>query len=372
MTAAPTSTQTAIQPTEPSIVDATRNAVRCVAVDAMGGDRGAGEVVRGVVAAAQNSRMRYLLVGAPDVLEAELAQCKPRPDNIEIVPATQVIEMTDQPTTAFKKKPDASIVVAARLVKAKRADALVSIGNTGAAMAVSLLTLGRIRGIDRPAIATPLPCSSRHGTTILLDAGATVDCDPNNLYEFALMGAVYAEAVFAIPNPTVGLLSNGEEDTKGNELVKRTRALFQQAANGVNGQVPFQYYGNVEGRDVFRGTTDVVVCDGFVGNVFLKASEGVAEMIMGLLKSELSDTAWKKPLVAPLRPSLQRVRGRIDYSERGGAPLLGINGICIIGHGRSNAYAVTNACRAAERAIEHDIIDLIRKRVCDMPSPPSV
>jgi len=346
--------------------------IPCVAVDAMGGDLGPAEVVRGVVEAARQATLQYALVGDPDVLEKALASISPRPTNISIVPARQVIEMTDQPTVAYKKKPDASIVVAARLVKQKKADALVSIGNTGAAMAVSLLTLGRIKGIDRPAIATPLPSASKHGTVVLLDAGATVDCDPNNLYEFALMGAVYAEAVLGIPSPTVGLLSNGEEDSKGNELVKRTRALFHQVTQTGNGQMPFNYYGNVEGRDVFRGTTDVVVCDGFVGNVFLKASEGVAEMIMSLLRHELGNSKWKKPLVWPLRPSLRRVRGRIDYSERGGAPLLGINGICIIGHGRSNAYAVTNACRAAERAIEHNIIDAIRQRVCDMPSPPPV
>lgn len=344
----------------------------CVAVDAMGGDNGPGEVVRGVVEAARTSKMQYALVGDPKILETELARIPSLPANISLISATQVIEMTDQPTVAYKKKPDASIVVAARLVKQKKADALVSIGNTGAAMAVSLLTLGRIKGIDRPAIATNLPCASRHGTVVLLDAGATVDCDPNNLYEFALMGAVYAEAVLGIPNPTVGLLSNGEEDSKGNELVKRTRALFNQAAQAESGQRPFNFYGNVEGRDVFRGTTDVVVCDGFVGNVFLKASEGVAEMIMGLLKQELSGSWWTKSFALPLKPSLRRVRGRIDYSERGGAPLLGINGICIIGHGRSNAYAVTNACRAAERAIQHNIIDAIRQRVCDMPSPPPV
>lgn len=342
----------------------------CIAVDAMGGDQGPGEVVRGVADAARASTMRFVLVGEQAILEKELARLSARPKNIDIVVATQVIEMTDQPTVAFRKKPDASIVVAARLVKEKKADAVVSIGNTGAAMAVSLLTLGRIKGIDRPAIATPLPSGSKYGTTVLLDAGATVDCDPNNLYEFALMGAVYAQAVLGIPDPTVGLLSNGEEDSKGNELVKRTHALFQQAKQ--SGKTPFRFYGNVEGRDVFRGTTDVVVCDGFVGNVFLKASEGVAEMILGLLKTELSAGAWKLPLVVPLRPSLQRVRGRIDYSERGGAPLLGINGICIIGHGRSNAYAITNACRAAERAIQHNIIDSIRQRVCDMPSPPPV
>jgi len=252
----------------------------CIAVDAMGGDHGPGEVVRGVIEAARHSDMRFALVGEPAALEAETGAYVSRPANVEIVLATQVIEMTDQPTVAFKKKPDASVVVAARMVKEKRADAIVTIGNTGAAMAVSLLTLGRIKGIDRPAIATPLPSGSAHGTTVLLDAGATVDCDPNNLWEFAVMGSIYAEAVLGIPKPRVGLLSNGEESGKGNELVKRTHALFQQASEAIDGQVPFDFAGNVEGRDVFRGTVDVVVCDGFVGNVFLKASEGVAEMIM--------------------------------------------------------------------------------------------
>src|SRR5579871_831020 len=176
----------------------------------MGGDRGPAQVAEGVYSVARHLRAQFLLVGDPTLLEAEHARVRPRPANVEIVPATQVIEMTDQPTIAFRKKPDASVVVAARLVKEKKADALVTIGNTGAAMAVSLLTLGRIRGIDRPAIATPLPTSAGH-PCVLLDAGATVDCDPNNLYEFALMGSVYADQVLGMRQPRVGLLSNGEE-----------------------------------------------------------------------------------------------------------------------------------------------------------------
>ena len=338
-----------------------------VAVDAMGGDRGAGEVARGVAIAARRAPdTRFLLVGDPALLEPELARLRlERLENVEIVAAAQVIEMGEQPTTAFKRKPDASIIVGAKMVKDGKADALVSIGNTGAAMAVSLLTMGRIRGIDRPAIATPLPSSQ--GPVVLLDGGATPDCDPNNLYEFAVMGSVYAEMVMGIAKPRVGLLSNGEEDSKGNELVKRTHAMFR----GMGGDAPFHFTGNVEGREIFRGEVDVAVCDGFVGNVFLKASEGVAEMMLGFLKDELSSQTWQKPFVAPLRPALRRVRGRIDYAEYGGAPLLGVNGICIIGHGRSDAQAVANACRAAERAIAHDVVGTIRQRVCDMPSPPS-
>jgi glycerol-3-phosphate acyltransferase PlsX len=274
--------------------------------------------------------------------------------------------MTDRPTMAFKRKPDASLVVAARMVKEGKADALVTIGNTGAAMAVSLLTLGRIEGIDRPAIAALLP-SVTGRTVVLLDAGATVDCDPNNLYEFALMGSVYAKHVIGIDDPRVGLLSNGEEASKGNDLVKRTHALFQQVDVDCR---PFNFIGNVEGRDIFRGDVDVAVCDGFIGNVVLKTGEGVAEMIIGLLRKELSARLWMKPLVVPLRPALQRLRGRIDYAEHGGAPLLGINGVCIIGHGRSNAYAVANACRAAERAVRFDIVETIRKSICVTPIPP--
>lgn len=336
-----------------------------IAVDAMGGDKGPAEVARGVIEAVRHSQAHFSLIGDPAILEPELAKVRSLASQIEIVPTTEVIEMTEQPAIAFKRKPQASVVLAARMVKEKKAEAIVTIGNTGAAMAVSLLTLGRIKGIDRPAIATPLP--SLGGTVVLLDAGATVDCDPNNLYEFAIMGSVYAQTILGVKKPRMGLLSNGEESSKGNSLVKRTHALFQQTNNT---DVPFEFIGNVEGRDIFRGDVDVVVCDGFVGNVVLKTSEGVAEMMLQLIRSELGDDLWKRPLVAPLKPSLRRVRRRIDYAEKGGAPMLGVNGICIIGHGRSDAYAVANACRAAERAIQNDIVEVIRTRICDSPPPP--
>jgi glycerol-3-phosphate acyltransferase PlsX len=339
-----------------------------IAVDAMGGDRGAAEVAQGVIAAARRSQANYFLIGDRAVLEAGLAGCSPHPQNVEIVPATQVIEMKDQPVLAFRKKPDASVVVAARMVKAGNADALVTTGNTGAAMAASLLTLGRIQGIERPAIATLLP--SRSGRpVVLVDAGATVECDPNNLYEFALMGSIYAENVLGIAQPRVGLLSNGAEASKGNTLVKRAHALFQQA---VQEGKPFLFVGNVEGRDLFHGKVDVVVCDGFTGNILLKTAEGAAETVLSLLREELSRHRWMRPIVLSLMPALRRLRGRIDHAERGGEPILGINGICIIGHGSSNAYAVTNACRAAERAIRHNIVETIRQHVCDTPAPPRI
>ena len=335
-----------------------------IAVDAMGGDRGPQEVAQGVTDAARHSPSHFLLVGEPSLLAPLVARSGLR--NIEIVPASEVIEMTDQPTVAYKKKPNASVVVGARLVKEKKADALVTIGNTGAAMAVSLLTLGRIKGIDRPAIATPMP--SLRGVVVLVDGGATVDCNPNNLYEFAIMGSVYAEKVLGIRSPRVGLLSNGEEAGKGNDVVKRAHALFHEMQQ--TGKA-FDFFGNVEGNDIFRGTADVIVCDGFVGNIALKSGEGVAELMLELIRTEFG-AAWMKPFVAALRPALRRVRSRIDYAEFGGAPLLGINGITIIGHGRSDARAVTNACRAAERAVQHNIIEVIRQRVCDTPPPPPV
>lgn len=336
-----------------------------IAVDAMGGDRGPQEVARGVIAAAQQDSHHYFLVGDPDLLNPVLSASRPHPKNVEIVRASEVIEMREQPTTAFKRKPNASIVVAARLVKEKQADGLVSIGNTGAAMAVSMLTLGRIKGIDRPAIAAPIPTSK--GTVVLLDAGATVDCDPNNLYEFAVMGTVYSEKIFGVERPRIGLLANGEESSKGNDLVKRTHALFQQAAID---NPHFDFVGNVEGRDVFRGAADVIVCDGFIGNVFLKTGEGTAEMLLQMLKNELTSSVWLRTLSAPLRPALRRVRKHIDYAEHGGAPLLGVNGICVIGHGRSGAYAIVNACRVAEQAIQQNMLETIRKRICLAPSPP--
>jgi glycerol-3-phosphate acyltransferase PlsX len=337
-----------------------------VAVDAMGGDRGPAEVVRGVIEVAQRESFQLILVGKPDAIEPELQKAGAAGKRIEFVAASEVVEMDDQPTVAIKRKRDASVNVGARLVRDGRADALVTIGNTGAAMAVALLTMGRIKGIDRPAIAAPLPTMGG-GVVLLLDAGATVDCDPNNLYEFAVMGSAYAENALGIAKPRVALLSNGEETSKGNDLVKRTHHLFGQA---LADNPPFHFVGNVEGRDVFRDTVDVVVCDGFIGNVFLKTSEGVAEMILRLIRNELNGAAWTRALALPLRPRLRGLAKRIDYSERGGAPMLGINGLCIIGHGRSDANAVANACRVAAHAANQNVIEIIRQRICASPSPP--
>ncbi len=331
----------------------------CIAVDAMGGDKGPQEVVRGVCQAAAGSQAQFVLVGAPADLQEEMARSAKKLANVRIEPAMQVIEMGEAPAVAFRKKPDASLVVAARMVRQKKADAFISIGNTGGAMVVSLLTLGRIPGIDRPAIATPLP-TRKGGLVVLLDAGATVDCTPENLYEFALMGSVYAERVLKIAQPRVAILSNGEEDIKGNDLVKRAHALFRQ---NLETRDAFCFVGNAEGRDVFSGEVDVVACDGFVGNIALKTAEGVAEMTLSLLREELTRKLWSRLAAAPLLPLMRGLRRKVDYAERGGAPLLGVNGVCIIGHGRSNAQAVANACRAAEFAVRQQLVENIKCRI---------
>ncbi len=329
-----------------------------IAVDAMGGDKGSQVVTRGVLDAARRSSSHYLLVGRPDEIEAELALSASRPKNIEIVAACEIIEMTENPVEAFRKKPDASVVVSAQLVKDGKADGFVTISNTGAAVAVSMMTLKRIKGVDRPAIATTLP--TLNGKFVLLDAGATPDCDSNNLYEFALMGSAFSQKVHGVARPKLALLSIGEEDSKGNLLTKKAFALFKEEFGE---RCPFDFIGNIEGKDIYRGAADVVVCDGFVGNTVLKTSEGIADMILKLIKEELYRSKLLTPLLIPFRPAFDRVRKRLDYSEHGGAPLLGVNGVCIIGHGRSNENAVANACLAAEKAVQNDLVETIRHRV---------
>ncbi len=291
------------------------------------------------------------MVGDQETVQRELARHTVRANAIEVVHASQSIEMTDKPREVYRRKPDASVVVAARLVKEKRADAFISIGNTGAAMAAALFLLRPIEGIDRPALATPLP--SLAGTVVLLDAGANVDCTPRQLFEFALMGQVYARQVLSKQHPTVGLLSNGEEEGKGNELTKQAHKLLKENLPG--------FVGNVEGMDVFRGRVDVVVCDGFDGNIAIKVGEGVAEMVLQLVKEELTRYKWMKVFLLPLRRGLRDLRNRIDYREFGGAPLLGVNGVCVIGHGRSDARAVANAIRVARTLAEGDLVGEIER-----------
>ncbi len=328
-----------------------------IAVDAMGGDLGPEEVVRGVLRAANErvGAVDFCIVGDEGTIRLELDSRKTVPPNVTVRHASQVIQMSDKPREAYRKKPDASVVVSARLVKEGEADAFISIGNTGAAMASAVLLLRPMRGIDRPAIATPLP--SLRNTVVLLDAGANVDCVPHQLLEFAVMGQVYARQVLGKPNPTVALLSNGEEETKGNELTKEAHLLLKEQIT------PF--YGNIEGMDVFRGKADVVVCDGFAGNILLKTGEGVAEMVLNMVRTELTRHRWMKLFLLPLRKGIRNLRNRIDYREFGGAPLLGVNGICIIGHGRSDARAIVNAVAVAESAVRNDLVGEMEKAICE-------
>ncbi len=323
-----------------------------IAVDAMGGDFAPAEIVKGAAQGSKLYDVDIVLVGD----ESAIKHCLPaefaKSGRVTIRHTAEAIRM-DEHVDAVRTKKDASVVIAAALVKAGKADAMVSVGNTAAAMAVATLKLGRIRGIDRPAIAIVMPGNG--GPTILLDAGAVADCSVENMMQFAVMGSVYAEKVFSIANPRVSLLSIGEEESKGNELTRATHeALFSSSLN---------FVGNVEGRHLFSGVADVIVADGFSGNIALKAAEGLAEHVAGLLKEDLKKHPLTYIPLALLMPLLKRIKKKLDYCEHGGAPLLGLNGVCIIGHGRSNARAVANAVRAAKEAVEGGVVSAISNYV---------
>lgn len=320
-----------------------------IAVDAMGGDHAPDEIVKGAVGAASLYDIEIVLVGDERAIQAHLPKRMPEVGRISIHHTPDRIRMDDN-ITSVRTKPQASVVVAAGMVKSGEADAVISVGNTAAAMAVASLKLGRIPGIERPAIAAIMPC--REGHTILLDAGACADCTTNHLVQFAMMGSIYAEKVMKRPNPRVALLSIGEEQCKGNELTKATNAALRETN--------LNFIGNVEGRDLFSGLTDVIVADGFTGNVALKAAEGLGEFVLGLLKEELGRHRLLRIPLLFLLPSMARLKRRVDYSEYGGAPLLGVNGVFIIGHGRSNAKAIVSAIRSAKEAVDRDIINCIK------------
>lgn len=325
-----------------------------VAVDAMGGDFAPAEVVKGAVIAAEaNPDLSVILVGIQEQIEAELSQSSSVPSNVSVYNASEVIAMDDSPATAVRKKRNSSLVVAGQMVKNGEADATFSAGNTGAAMAIATLEIGRIPGIDRPAIATAMP--TMHGQMYLLDVGANVDCSPDNLVQFAIMGSVYSQKVNAVENPRVGLLNIGGEAGKGNELTKEVYERLKSS--------PINFIGNVEGRDMFEGVADVVVCDGFVGNVMLKASEGVAEFLVGMIQKELVQAGVGKEVLQAFGMAMGRLKSRIDYAEYGGAPFLGVNGVSLIGHGRSHATAIASGINAAARAAESNYVQTIRETI---------
>lgn len=318
-----------------------------IAVDAMGGDYAPGEVVKGVQLAVAEYPVEIFLVGRSEVLEAEMDH--QGQERITIVPASEVIHMDDQPALALRRKKDASIAVATSLLKSGTAMGLVSAGSTGAQMAAALLTLGRLPGIARPAIATFLPTAV--GPRVLLDVGANVDCKPQHLLQFAGMGSVYAEKILGIPSPRVGLLNVGVEITKGNELTLATYPLLEKS--GLN------FTGNIEPRDIPLGKCDVIVCDGFVGNCILKFGEGLATATFSMLKEELGRHFWSRVGAAMLVPTLKALGTRFDYSEYGGAPLLGVSGVSIVCHGSSKAKAIKNAIRLAMQCVENRFVEHI-------------
>ncbi len=328
-----------------------------IAVDAMGGDHAPREVVLGALAVArEDPETTIVLVGDEREMNAILAsEDSSVPDTLLFHPASETIAMGEHPVSAIRKKRDSSLVVAGQMVKTGAADATFSAGNTGAAMAFATLELGRIPGIERPAIATLMPALK--GRTLLLDSGANPECTPENLFQFALLGSVYAERALGKTKPTIGLLNIGSEPGKGNELTKAAYTLLQNGS--------FEFYGNVEGKDVFEGTTDVVVCDAFSGNVLLKGAEGIAELMLTQLHREMEADIEGGAVRAVLGPVLRRLMQRVDYAETGGALLLGVNGVSVIGHGRSHAKAIASGIRLARDAAASGYVAGIREALAE-------
>jgi glycerol-3-phosphate acyltransferase PlsX len=317
-----------------------------IAVDAMGSDHAPEVEVEGAIQAAEQFGVSIVLVGHEERLRDLLA--KHNTDNlpIEIVHASEYITMDESAATAARRKRDSSIRVAARLMRDSVVSGVVSAGNTGAVMATVKMVMGTLPVVDRPALSTVLP-TQKGKPAILLDVGANVDCKPLHLEQFAIMGDIYSHAIFGIRRPRVGLLSIGEEDTKGNELTKEAFKVLKRA--------PINFIGNVEGRDIFKGEVDVIVCDGFTGNICLKLSEGLIETFRSMLGQELQKTLTAKVGYILAQSAFDAFRKRLDYSEYGGAPLLGIKGITIVCHGRSNSNAIKNGVRVANDFCKHNV-----------------
>ncbi len=333
-----------------------------IALDVMGGELGLTEMIAGAVASVREDGGHIQLVGRTSDIERELTKQGGAHGRLVIVDAPDVIAMDDPPVTAAKGKPGSSIVVGLSLVRSGEAQGFVSPGNSGAIMAAALFRLGRIRGVERPALATVFPTLT--GYCLLVDVGANVDCRPEQLVQFGIMGATYSERVLKIASPRVGLLSNGEESSKGNALIRDTHPLL--AASGL------RFVGNVEGKDLHQHAADVIVMDGFTGNVVLKLAEGLGSFMKQMIREEA-----RRDLIGTLgglllRPAFKRLGRRVDYDEYGGAPLLGVEGVCIISHGRSNAKAIRSALRVAKQAAETGLTDAIRQGIQANLTPSSV
>lgn len=333
-----------------------------IAVDAMGADRAPKPEVEGAILAARHYDVEVVLVGKEEVVRAEL-DLHPAWSRlpIRLVPASEVIGMQEKAARAVRSKRDSSLRVGLRLVRDGKAGGFVSAGNTGACMATAKMVLGALPGVDRPALATAFP-TTQGTATVLIDVGANVDSKPQNLQQFAIMGEIYFRTIFAgkfetADNPRVGILSIGEEESKGNELTREASKLIKD--------LPINFLGNVEGRDLYNGTADVVVCDGFVGNVALKISEGMAEAVRFLLKQSLQATITRQVGFLLSRQAFVDFKKRLDYSEYGGAPLLGVKGVCIIGHGSSNANAIKNGIRVAMELANRKFNRVIEQRIAE-------
>ena len=323
-------------------------------VDAMGGDEAPAVVVDGAVQAARTLDAEIILVGQQAIIEAELHKHEPA-GLITVVNASQVIEMHEHPAAAARTKKDSSMVVGMRLLKRREADAFITAGHSGGALAAAQLYLGRIRGIQRPALATVFPSQTPQGFVFILDIGANADCQPEYLLQFAIMGSLYTERILGVPRPRVAIVSNGEEEGKGNQLVLDTLPLLK--ASGLN------FVGNAEGKDIPGGIADVIVTDGFTGNVIIKLAEGVGKFVGDLLKAELTSRYVTKLGAMLAKPALDQLKRRMDDREYGGAVLLGADGVVIVGHGRSDAYAIKNAILVAARTVENGVVDAIKRGI---------
>lgn len=332
-----------------------------IALDAMGSDRAPKPEIEGALQAARHFGVRVLLVGPELQIKAELERHRwaSRP-TLEIVHASEVIGMSEKAAQAVRSKRDSTMHVGLRLVREGRASGFVTAGNTGAAMATAKMVLGALPGVDRPALAAAIPTVL--GTAaVLLDVGANVDCKPQNLEQFAVMGDVYCRSIFGTRRPRVGLLSIGEEETKGNDLTRESFPLLKQ--------LPLNFVGNVEGRDLYGGKVDVIVSDGFVGNVALKTSEGVAQLVSSTLKESLRATITRQVGYMLSRSAFTDFKKRLDHTEYGGAPLLGVKGVCIITHGSSNSNAIKNAIRVAAEFADRKINEKIEKELAGLRAP---
>jgi len=325
----------------------------------MGSDQAPHVEIDGALAATRDFGVGVILVGQAHKVEPELRKCGWRGDGdrgIELVDAAEVIAMDDPVATSVRRKKKSSLRIGSKLVIDGRADGFVSAGNTGAAMATAKMVIGTLPGVDRPALAAMIPTKAAK-PTLLLDVGANSECKPHHLAQFAIMGDAYSRSVLGTTKPSVGLMSIGEEEAKGNDLTKEAFPLLRQLSSSIN------FVGNVEGRDVFSGMIDVIVTDGFTGNVMLKLSEGLTEAMLSMLKRELTQTAVTKAGAVLAKPAFNSIRKRLDYSEYGGAPLLGISRIVVIGHGRSNARAIRNAIRSVKEFSERRTSEQIEKEL---------